>query len=122
MKRRDPQIMAARQAEWEQMTPQQRDAANAQVLGRAQLAPPEPTWNPTDDTDPRHCSPAHRQTFVVELATDGDVQGSEIVDVLRAAGFHIVEVSQPVLRSVANAKAFYCPTCEMSHEPPLHTT
>lgn len=64
--------------------------------------------------------PPDRQTFVVELATDGGITGDEILRLLVAAGYHVVEVSQPVLRSVANPKAFYCPTCEIPHEPPLH--
>lgn len=64
--------------------------------------------------------PRAKQTFVVELATDGDVEGREIVDVLSAVGYHVIEVSQPVMRSVTNPKAFYCHACEISHEPPLH--
>lgn len=64
--------------------------------------------------------PPSRQTFVVELASDGDVQGREIADVLAAVGYHVIEVGEPVMRSVANPKAFYCTACEISHEPPLH--
>lgn len=64
--------------------------------------------------------PRSRQTFVVELATDGDVTVDEIRGLLVAGGYHVVEVGQPVLRSVANPKAFYCPRCEVTHEPPLH--
>ena len=64
--------------------------------------------------------PPARQTFVVTLATDGDVQGQEILDVLTAVGYHVVELSQPVLRSVENPSAFYCPKCESMHKPPLH--
>jgi hypothetical protein len=40
MKRRDPAIMAARQAEWEQMTQEERDAANAAALRRPAQAKP----------------------------------------------------------------------------------
>lgn len=64
--------------------------------------------------------PQSRQTFVVELATDGDVTTDEVQGLLIAGGYHVVEVSQSVMRSVANPKAFYCPRCETSHEPPLH--
>ena len=64
--------------------------------------------------------PPCRQTFVVELATDGDVTVDEMQGLLVAGGYHVVEVNQPVMRSVNNPKAFYCPSCEISHEPPLH--
>jgi hypothetical protein len=65
-------------------------------------------------------SPQCKQTFVVELATDGDVTVDEVQGLLVAGGYHVVEVGQPVMRSVDNPKAFYCPTCETCHEPPFH--
>ena len=67
-------------------------------------------------------SPPCRQTFVVELATDGDVTGEEVLGLFVAGGYHVAEVYQPIMRSVDNPKAFFCPTCETCHEPPLHLT
>lgn len=36
-------------------------------------------------------SPPNRQTFVIELATDGDVTVDEVQGLLVAGGYHVVE-------------------------------
>jgi hypothetical protein len=46
MNRRDPKVMAAKQAEWERMTPAERDAANAEALRT------KPTPEPADPSPP----------------------------------------------------------------------
>jgi hypothetical protein len=50
MKPRDPAIMAAKRAEWERMTPEERAASNADAL-RTKPAT-EPTPEEPDRTDP----------------------------------------------------------------------